>query len=205
MAVSFLSPAAPSCRFVQIPDPDCLSDAERERMAGFSSPMRRAQFLLGRTALRTLCGQILSCPPCEVPLLVLPNGAPALEGRHLLLSLSHSAEGALAAAATVPVGCDLEAPPHRPRDVLALAQRFFSPDEAARLGSLEPSQRHAAFLAQWTRKEAAYKSGAVDWPVAVATPWQDGDNPIPGGCLRIGPPEGLPEGWTARIALHFPG
>lgn len=197
------SPTARSL-FLRDPAPSVLSPAERERTEGFTSPARRAQFALGRTALRVLCGQFLSCPPDEVPLVALPSGAPALEGSPLFLSLSHSGDGALAALAPHPVGCDLEAPPVRSRDVLALARRFFPPEEACLLGDLEEPGRTRTFLAMWTRKEAAYKSGAVDWTRALSTAWQDGDNGHAEGLLQVCVAPGTPSGWTGRIALLLP-
>lgn len=197
------APNAPKYRFVQQPDPACLSEAEQIRMEGFGSPVRRAQFLLGRTALRQLAAAHLGCVPAEVPLALAPSGAPVLPGTGLYLSLSHSLDGALAVLAPHPVGCDLEAPPLRPRDVLALSHRFFSPSESALLEALDPAERTAAFLTQWTRKEAAYKSGAVDWPEAVATAWQEGPNPLAQGHLFLTVPDELPDGWTARIALFL--
>ncbi len=201
MTVTDSDSMPPTHRFVQQPDPDCLSKAEHARMEGFGSPVRRAQFLLGRTALRQLAAAHLGCNPGEVPLELAPSGAPVLPGTNVHLSLSHSLDGALAVLAPHPVGCDLEAPPRRPRDVLALSQRFFPPSESALLETLDPAERLATFLTQWTRKEAAYKSGAVDWPEAVSTAWQDGPNPLAQGSLFLTVPDGLPEGWTARIAL----
>lgn len=190
--------------FLRSPDPDCLSAPERERMTGFGSDLRRAQFRLGRTALRQIAASTLGCAPSEVPLEIAPNGAPFLPGTGLHLSLSHSADAALAVLAPHPVGCDLEAPPRRQRDVLALARCFFAPEEAQLLEALEPSVRSMPFLAMWTRKEAVYKSGAVDWPAALTTAWQSGDNLAVQGNIRLSTPELLPEGWIANIARHLP-
>src|ERR1035437_1142303 len=155
--------------FTQDPDLRCLSVEEMAQLSGMSE-RRREQFALGRTALRTLVGGILDLPAAKVPLWVSNSGAPILEGGLLHLSLSHSGNGALATAAPMPIGCDLEAPPRRPRDALALAERFFHPSEARLPRETPEDLRQILFLRLWTRKEAAFKCGALDWPQSLLHP-----------------------------------
>jgi hypothetical protein len=134
---------------------------------------------------------------------VAPNGAPILESGALFVSLSHSGNGALAALATAPVGCDLEAPPRRSRYALALAARFFHPDELEDLLQTPQADRESRFLRLWTRKEAVFKSGAMDWSQSLAHPWRDGENTIGSGRLLLSNPVGLPVGWVGTIAARI--
>jgi 4'-phosphopantetheinyl transferase EntD len=196
-AVSFL--------FLREPDPDCLDESETRRLEAFASLSRRAEFVLGRTALRTLAGGILGVSPREVPLRVGPSGAPYLEGCELRISLSHSGGGALAAAAQGPVGCDLEAPSARNRDALLVADRFFSPLERQELRACGEDERHDLFLRMWNRKEAAFKCGVLDWTECMVHAWRDGRNELEGGTMDLSEPKGLPPGWRASLALWRAG
>ena len=84
------------------------------------------------------------------------QGKPYLPERPgLHFSLSHSGEYVLCALADAEIGCDVETP--RKVD-LALASRFFHPEEAARLFSLPERERGTAFLRLWTLKESYIKA-----------------------------------------------
>src|SRR6185503_3235317 len=90
-----------------------------------------------------------------------PHGKPALrEGNPLGLrfSLAHSGERALVAVGRErELGVDLE----RLREGVdhgAIAERFFPPDEAARLRRLPEGRRAAAFFAAWVCHEARLKA-----------------------------------------------
>ncbi len=76
----------------------------------------------------------------------------------LHLSFSSSGNMYLAAASIAqPVGIDIE----RKRDVenvLGVAQRFFSTEEAAHLAKLPANDRSSHFLVMWTAKEAGLKA-----------------------------------------------
>jgi len=195
-AISFL--------FLREADPDCLDESETRLLGGFASESRRVQFVLGRTALRTLAGSLLGIPPREVALRVRPSGAPFLDGEGLRFSLSHSGGGALAAAASGPVGCDLEAPPVRSRDELSIADRFFPPAERRELRACGEVERRDLFLRLWTRKEAAFKCGVLDWTACLARPWLEGINTLEDGNMELSEPHGLPPGWSASLALWTP-
>jgi phosphopantetheinyl transferase len=190
--------------FSQEPDPDCLDESEIRRLAQFGSESRRAQFVLGRTALRTLVGKIMDVPAREIPLGLRPSGAPFLVGEGLRLSLSHSGGGALAAAALGPVGCDLEAPSGRDRDALMVADRFFSPQERQELRDCPQQLRQKLFLGMWNRKEAVFKCGVLDWTACMVHPWREGENPLEGGSMLLSQPRGLPPGWHASLAQWMP-
>lgn len=87
------------------------------------------------------------------------DGRPCLTGAaaQLQVSLSHG-RAATAAAVTMlgPVGVDIEL--RRPVDALALARRWFLPEEAAWLALLPDGLRSDAFLGLWTQKEAIAKA-----------------------------------------------
>lgn len=72
------------------------------------------------------------------------------------------------------VGVDIERIAPR-RDLGELTRRALAPEEAARIESLPPAERLAAFHAAWTRREAVAKCHGVglgaplpEAPVAVA-------------------------------------
>lgn len=76
-------------------------------------------------------------------------------------SLSHSRDAALLALAQgVAVGADLEWPRSRPR-LLALADRYFTRDEADDLRHCPAALQLQAFYALWTSKEAVLKAAGV--------------------------------------------
>lgn len=181
-------------------DSSLLTDVERTRAASFSE-RRRSQFVLGRTLLRRLAGEVLCLPPRDVPLEVSSEGRPELPGTGLFISVSHSGAGALAVVARVPVGCDLEDLGGRSRDEVALSRRYFHAAEAARIEALAAKERRGLFLEQWTRKEALFKSGFLPWPDCLAADLWDGICPVSGGLARIASLPGIPAGWVARTAL----
>ncbi len=117
----------------------------------------------GRLPLRRLLGAYLGTPREDIVLTDTAHGRPELGGAHrgaLRFNWSHSGGRALVAIArSVQPGIDLEHRMRRgARDVLALAQRFFAPQEALALGAMPPERRGLAFLRFWTIKEAALKA-----------------------------------------------
>ena len=137
-------------------DPAVLTAPERARLAGLGHPARRRQFVLGRTAARTLAGRRLGVAPGDVDLGVGADGAPEIPG--LGVSIAHTGRGgataALAAVAPGAVGVDLERiAPRRPD----LWRRILGPDEHALLDALGgPSDSVQTLL--WTLKEAVLKA-----------------------------------------------
>jgi 4'-phosphopantetheinyl transferase len=189
--------------FARTPDFGCLSDPEASRAKGMQE-RRREQFVLGRTALRTLAGRILGIAPRDVPLEISSSGAPILRGGGLHLSLSHSGGAALAVVAGSPAGCDLESLLGPAKDFPALAERFFHPSESLAIRKCPPEDRQSLFLASWTRKEAAFKCGILDWSRCLGHPWVEGDNDMEAGTMALGAPDGLPEGWIGTLSLWRP-
>ncbi len=82
------------------------------------------------------------------------------DGRPEPLHVSVSHGGGLAAAAVCdhgPIGVDVERVESR-RNLIAIAQRFFAPEESAMLERCGADERTALFHQWWTRKEAVLKA-----------------------------------------------
>ena len=115
----------------------------------------------GRSPFRALLAAYLGCAVDEVQLESNEFGRPRLAGVEadgLHFNWSHSGDWALFAVARgIEPGVDLERLRPRPR-ALAIAERYFSHEEAAALAALAPGLRDAAFLQLWTAKEAVLKA-----------------------------------------------
>jgi len=135
-----------------------LSESEAARYAAFKRPLRRRQFLLGRTLLRRALGELLECPPQDVVLEEQPGKAPRLarDGSPLPgFSISHS--GPWVACAVSPVsqlGLDIEVMDGT-RDFAALAEQAFGGAEQAWLAA-QP-EKIPAFYKLWCELEARIK------------------------------------------------
>ena len=136
-----------------------LSEDELERAARFHFEEGRAHYVTARGTLRALLGGYLDRDPGKLAFTYGPNGKPELAGSRVpRFNISHSHGTALFAfAANRKVGVDLERVRSNVR-VLPIAERFFSPAEAASLRELEPTERLRAFFRCWTRKEAYIKA-----------------------------------------------
>ncbi len=149
----------------------------------FDEPRRR--FVVCRAALRRMLGSCLGCDAASLHFVYGPHGKPMLmscravgetnppltlalspedggegtgEQTPLEFSVSHSADLALIAITMGRrVGVDVEQHDAKVR-ILKLAQRFFSPREAAELASLPEIDQLAGFYRGWTSKEAYLKA-----------------------------------------------
>ena len=154
LAVSLRLAAAADAR------PDVLAPDERQRLAGFAHPDRRAGFVLGRTAARLLLADELSVAPEAVPLAVGADGAPEVASGAvpdaLYVSIAHAGRGeplAGAALAGRPVGLDLERV--RPRNP-GLWRRMLAAEEHGVMDALGGPTDEAQTLL-WSLKEAVLK------------------------------------------------
>jgi phosphopantetheinyl transferase len=135
-----------------------LGQRERDLCNRFRCSRRRAEFIAGRIAARKAVARLLNgATPSQVEILRDVTGAPFVVALpSLRVSISHSNQVALAVAAHVAVGVDLEADEARPA---AFSRLFFSVNEQERL-SMTSSQAQQTFLnTLWTRKEAVSKVG----------------------------------------------
>lgn len=141
---------------------DWLNDGEQQRLAAITSVLRRRQFLAGHWLLRRQAAGIVGGEPAQWSLTAGADHAPSLQSlrqnadERYAASLSHSGEWVVAAIAAFPIGIDLECP-MKPRNLLALADAVFSPEERARLRELPADRRATAFYLHWTVKEAVGK------------------------------------------------
>lgn len=164
-----------------------LDARERQRAAAFRRARDRDRYIASHAQARRLIGARLGVDPARLPWQVTPNGKPfvALPGmttRPCHFSLSHSGDAAWLAVAAVPVGLDVEVlvPP---ADLASLIDRSCSASEQAALQALDERDQPAAFLALWTRKEAALKA------------WGLGLGLVEPACLTVG----LEAGLNARL------
>ncbi len=82
-------------------------------------------------------------------------GKPYFSNRpDIYFNLSHSGGIAFCAISDVPVGCDIQAVG---KSRSAIAERYFHPDEAARLASLQGAERTELFYKLWALKESYVK------------------------------------------------
>jgi 4'-phosphopantetheinyl transferase len=140
---------------------DWLAPAETLRLQAIQAPLRRRQYLAGHWLVRELAARLFGGAPEQWRWDDQAGPRPQLlrEGMRAWATLSHSGEHLAAAVALRPIGLDLERP-HRRRDVMALAQYMFAPDEVERLAdSTEGPGRERLFYTLWALKEARGKRG----------------------------------------------
>ncbi|MFH1144032.1 MAG: 4'-phosphopantetheinyl transferase superfamily protein [Candidatus Eisenbacteria bacterium] len=140
-----------------------LSVEERERARRMAHPFVRGRYVRIHALLRQFVVASLG-PACaeRVRLMLGPHGKPLLAGtppaERLHVGVAHAGSIALLALCWErPIGVDVE----RLRadvDELAVAQRFFAPQEAAAIAELRGLERREVFYRCWTRKEAYVKA-----------------------------------------------
>lgn len=138
-----------------------LSTDERERAERFRAPADRERYVVAHGLLRVLLGRCLEDDPARLRFRSGAHGKPALEAEWesagIRFNISHSGGLALIALARgADVGIDVERV-QAGRGEMAIAERFFAPEEVAALRALPEARRRAAFYACWTRKEAIIK------------------------------------------------
>jgi len=138
---------------------ELLSAEEREKASRFRVERPRTEFIMTRSALRSLAGRYLGISPQMVCFRYSAHGKPHLDGdADLRFNVSHTDGLALMAFAQCrDIGVDVEKL-HRTTDLRKLAERFFSLREREELGKLDGEQLQTAFLRCWTRKEAYIKA-----------------------------------------------
>ncbi|MBG0813134.1 4'-phosphopantetheinyl transferase superfamily protein [Planomonospora sp. ID82291] len=142
-----------------------LSEGERERARAFARAVDRRRYVVAHAALRSVLGGVCGVPAARVGLSPDPAGRPRLDldlggDRPALdFNLSHSDGWALIAVA--PEGRRVGADVERVRgdlDPLAMADRLYRPEEAARLRAAAPDAALAGYFRLWTAKEAFVKA-----------------------------------------------
>jgi 4'-phosphopantetheinyl transferase len=136
-----------------------LDAEEQDRARRYVHVRSREQYVIARAVLRILLGRYLDVPASAVRFASGPQGKPLLaSSRGLHFNVSHSEGMALIAVTrTGEVGVDVER--IRPCEMhLDMADRFFTPGEAAALRALPRERGEEVFFHVWTRKEAFLKA-----------------------------------------------
>jgi 4'-phosphopantetheinyl transferase len=140
-----------------------LSSDEQARADRFRFPQHRRRFIAARGILRQIIASYEDIKP-NLPALFeySPLGKPRLSvslgDRDLQFNVSHSNELALYSFTRRDrIGIDLESEKLH-SDVIQIAQRFFTTNEATYLAGLTEDLQIPAFLQIWTAKEAYLKA-----------------------------------------------
>ena len=135
-----------------------LNVQERERADRFMVQAARSSFIVARAILRQLLARYLTVKAQEVIFRQNSYGKLYVDATPLQFNLSHSHGLAVFIfALETPVGIDVEFI-RDDYNFEEIAQKFFSPIEAAQLFALPEEQRPQAFFNCWSRKEAFIKA-----------------------------------------------
>jgi 4'-phosphopantetheinyl transferase len=135
-----------------------LDAEERSRVSRFKQTFPRKQFLIARAFLRMVLASYLGIEANEVELRRTQHGKPELrEESGLQFNLSYSGSVVVLAVANRQVGIDVEQI-REDIEVLELADRFFSRDEAQWLRLRPADELLSSFFSCWTAKEAYIKA-----------------------------------------------
>lgn len=143
-----------------------LSEEELRRLRSFHSPSGAKEFLVGRALLRTALAAHLHCDSRELQFSKNADGKPALSQpvSEWQFNLSHSHDWVvLALCEGGSVGVDIESYARR-NNLPAIARRFFSAEENARLAQSTEDKWLDYFFAVWTLKEAHAKALGIGLP-----------------------------------------
>jgi 4'-phosphopantetheinyl transferase len=140
-----------------------LSAAEREQERRFRLARDGHRYLVTRALLRTVLARYAPVEPAQWRFKTNAYGKPAIDNEfagaaRICFNLSHV--GGLIVLALCDgraLGVDAEHPPSRGCGI-ELAERYFSPDEAAALKALPQSFQQQRFFEYWTLKEAYVKA-----------------------------------------------
>ncbi len=133
--------------------PVVLPEHELKRSHEITNDLSRACYLAGRYLVRGVLAKWLKRQPEEIAIELSDTGKPFLPQLPYHFSITHSEELVAAVFSTQPAGIDLEK--ERFLDVGALAQRFFSAEEAKVLAE---TQSLTDFFRWWCCREAAIKA-----------------------------------------------
>jgi len=147
-----------------------LSEDEKYRADRFRTPQLRQRFIAARGILRELLGKYLSCPPSDIVFAYGEHGKPSLQGANsarLNFNIAHSHDMAVYGFTIGRlVGVDIEKVDDHYKE--AIAKRYFTPEENAKLSRLAEPQRIQAFYCIWAYKEALMKAigKGLSYPIA---------------------------------------
>jgi phosphopantetheinyl transferase len=140
---------------------EILSCQENAHSLTLPDPVEHRHYIARRSFQRLFLSEVLSTniAPNKLEIIHKRDTRPkCANAPRLNLSFSSSGMTAIACASSCyPVGIDIE----RYRiveNVVALAKRYFTHEEAEALANLAPSEQSKAFLHYWTAKEAGLKA-----------------------------------------------
>ena len=140
---------------------DVLDEEERRRADCLTLAEGRRRFIVAHGAMRIIVARRLGAPPRDLAWKTGRHGKPELTGQWtgVHVNLSHSGGLCLVAlSGSRPVGADVQQISPR-LDVIAMAGRYFSPQEARIVADGRDSEDRAQRFAElWSRKEAAVKA-----------------------------------------------
>jgi 4'-phosphopantetheinyl transferase len=139
----------------------CLDMRERDKARAIHDSAERRHYVFRRCFQRYFVSQVLNWGGSLSELVIehqLDRPPRCLDAPDLRLSFSSSGPTALACASFQHnVGIDVEKL-RNIENVVALARRFFTPQEAASIAALPVAAQSIAFLEHWTAKEAGLKA-----------------------------------------------
>ena len=172
-----------------------LTASEARRYANFARTQRKRQFVIGRMLLRLAVSKMINVPVHEITVLERVESAPELfvaDGQFSPpnFSISHSGEWVGCALSTeVVLGFDIEV--NDPdRDILALSEAAFQPNEQLWLMRQPDSYQVAAFYGLWSTREALYK--------LMASLGRE----MPSSSLKFALDHEDSQGWHRRAVMH---
>lgn len=131
-----------------------VTPEDRLRVTPAMAARRREEYLAGRALLRHALAERTGRDAASLRIELSASGKPECVGGPAI-SVSHSGDALVCALADVAVGVDVETKP--PRDLGAVAERFFTAAEARWLAA-DPAPR---FCMLWVLKEAYLKALGV--------------------------------------------
>ena len=135
-----------------------LSPAELEHANRFVHKKDAQSYMVSHALLRRILARELASEPLDLVFERNAHGKPFLPDSGIHFNLSHSGDYALIAMSRdAPVGIDIEKHQQK-RDVLAIAQRYFTPDECLYIKNHAEQEQLVAFYDIWSAKEAYVKA-----------------------------------------------
>ena len=138
-----------------------LHAAEKNRYNRYQSQSQRKHFLFGRMLLKAILSKYAGCAPTDLQLDIDTRGKPFLNSNNplcLSFNLSHSGNRLVVAVSkNHDLGVDLENI-KREREILKIAQRYFSLSEIRGLKHLSKALQITRFYELWTLKESVVKA-----------------------------------------------
>ncbi|PID94064.1 MAG: hypothetical protein CSA95_04715 [Bacteroidetes bacterium] len=126
-----------------------------ERAAQWRHPLSAKHLLCGALLQRRCCTLETGIALQDQHFMVNRHGKPQLEGHEgWHFNKAHSGDWVVVATSDAPLGVDVERVKAAP---LAVARRFFSPEEIQLLSTAEDAHRDRLFYQLWTAKEAYLK------------------------------------------------